>query len=184
MDFENVKDVLGARLVMLLEREELEPGEVMIAKTALMQVFRDGGAELMTALENAMWMDKTIAEDEQQPSAYAAAGDKAWAAHVQSRKVREGVDNDGLTDAEATAALDEQTTWPQDEFGREIDPALLDVNTTKNNIAMFAKVNGTWRFEGLMGEAHSVISQPVAEFRSMVEAENGPGTAFVVKLPS
>lgn len=65
MDFENVKDVLGARLVMLVERGELEPGEVVTAKTALMQVFRDGGAELMTALENAMWMDKTIAEDEQ-----------------------------------------------------------------------------------------------------------------------
>lgn len=76
------------------------------------------------------------------------------------------------------------STWPTDEFGREIDPALLNVNTTHDTIAMFAKVNGAWRFEGFMGEAHSVISQPVAEFREMVEAENGPGTAFVVKLPS
>lgn len=76
------------------------------------------------------------------------------------------------------------TTWPTDEFGREIDPALLNADVTTQPIAMFAKVNGAWRFEGFMGEAHSVIDQPVVEFKAMVEAENGPGTAFVVKLPS
>lgn len=88
MDFENVKDVLGARLVMLVERDELEPGEALIAKTALAKLFADGDADLMTALENAMWMDNTIAE-------------------VGPPPVREGIDNDGLTDTEATAALDE-----------------------------------------------------------------------------
>lgn len=105
MDFENVKDVLGARLVMLVERGDLEPVEVVTAKIALMKVFRDGDADLMNALKNALWLDETVAE-------------------VGPPPVREGIDNDGLTDAEATAALDEQATWPQDEFGREIDPGL------------------------------------------------------------
>lgn len=44
--------------------------------------------------------------------------------------------------------------------------------------ALFAFVNGKWRFEGF--QEHEEI---VTEFEEQVEEENGEGTAFVVQLP-
>lgn len=105
--FQNVQDVLAARLAILVENEKLEAGEANIAVRAIKTLAENSDAgELMIALENAMWMDKTVLE--------------------VGPPVREGVDNDGLTDAEVEAAMAEQDrpTWPQDSFGREIDPAL------------------------------------------------------------
>jgi len=114
--FQNVQDVLAARLATLVENEKLEAGEANIAVRSIKTLVENTDFdELMEALKNALWMDETVAE--------------------VGSPVREGVDNDGLTEAEATEALDEQTTmrvrptgdhkWPQDEFGREIDPDLF-----------------------------------------------------------
>lgn len=101
--FQNVQDVLNARLAIAHEREQLEAGEVKIAQHALTVIF-DGGDELMTALENAMWMDKTVHEVGHPTNPRR----QARIQRISQGKLVEGVDNDGLTDAEATAALDER----------------------------------------------------------------------------
>lgn len=131
--FQNVQDVFAARLAILVENEKLEAGEANIAVRAIQVLFEQSDEDLVIALENAMWMDKTVHEVGH-PAPHMAPGEPLGMGYVRrdgelvavdhAGKVVEGVDNDGLTDAEAAAALDEQSTWPQDEFGREIDPGL------------------------------------------------------------
>ena len=59
-----ILDVLGARLDMAVEREQLEAGEAKIAKHALSVIFSTTDpTEILTAIENATWMDKTVHED-------------------------------------------------------------------------------------------------------------------------
>lgn len=129
--FQNVQDVLAARLAILVENEQLEAGEANIAVRAIKTLVENSDAgELMIALENAMWMDKTVLEvgSPVHPAPSEPLGE-IWIGDGTGglRKIREGEENDGLTDAEVEAAMAEQDrpTWPQDDFGREIDPGLM-----------------------------------------------------------
>lgn len=133
--FQNLQDVFAARLAILVENEKLEAGEANIAVIAIRTLVENTDTdELLNALKDALWMDETAAEVGPPPA-----------------KIREGVDNDGLTEDEANAALDEQhtctnecppATWPQDEFGREIDPA-LNPNPNPNDPAYSLKARHT-----------------------------------------
>ena len=48
-------------------------------------------------------------------------------------------------------------------------------------IALFACVQGEWRFEGLL--TWDVFKQAHPTIKSHIERENGPGTFFSVELP-
>ena len=44
--------------------------------------------------------------------------------------------------------------------------------------ALFVRIHGEWRFEGLSG----LTPEQLVNYISAVEGENGPGTAHVVKI--
>lgn len=83
----NVLDVINVRLDQAVKDERLEAGMAEIAKHSMKVIFEHDTESLLDVLESAIWGDKTDYE--------------------LNRPDREGVDNDGLTDAEATEALDE-----------------------------------------------------------------------------
>ena len=57
------------------------------------------------------------------------------------------------------------------------------------NIALFAQINGKWRFEGIVTPgvgAHESMDakQTLDEFVAHVEADNGADTALAIQLPA
>lgn len=127
--------VLTVRLAMAVERGEITATEATDATETLAKLFAaEDPTDILTALENAIWMDKTVHEVGH-PAPHMAPGEPLGIGYVyrdgklvavdhatgdridteleapsvkRTRPVREGVDNDGLNDAEATEALDEQ----------------------------------------------------------------------------
>lgn len=91
----NLIAALQARFELAVQAEVLEEGEIEIAQRAL-GVLLERYEDTVDAIESAILLDKLDADNEP----------------------------DELSEDEANAALDEQSTWPQDEFGREIDPGL------------------------------------------------------------
>lgn len=55
--------------------------------------------------------------------------------------------------------------------------------TQPQQTAVFVKVNGAWRFEGLE-PATAFTDEREELLREQVETDNGPGTLFVTRLPA
>ena len=95
-----ILDVLNARIYMRAEAGEISTNDMLVAQRVLGVIFAvEDPTEILTAIENATWMDKTVHEVGH-PAPVSGVG------HAAAHPI-EGVD-----------------TWPQDEFGREIDPGL------------------------------------------------------------
>lgn len=114
---QQILDTVRRTLEALVAGEKVETGEASITMATLAVAFAEDPA-LAERIENAIFMvslsegEPTEAEvgamlDEQAPPAYRPAPNRNRP-RVSQGKLVEGVDNDGLTDVEATAALDEQ----------------------------------------------------------------------------